>query len=72
MSFPLIRVSDRRSSTPGSMSAGSSTIEKSGRIWIAPKSSRRSPPSFASAPTIWRGSTRWRRPTSIRYAVIGC
>ena len=31
-------------------------------IWIAPKSPRGRPPSLASAPTIWRGSTFWRLP----------
>ena len=36
-----------------------------------PKSLRHRPPSLASAPTIWRGSTLWRLPTAIRYVAIG-
>ena len=47
-------------------SAGSSTRVWSGRTVILPKSLRRRPPSLASAPTIWRGSTLWRRPTASR------
>ena len=47
------------------------TSEKSGRIWMCPKSARRSPPSLAMAPTIWRGSTLWRLPTLIRYVAMG-
>ena len=59
MSASLSRVSADRS-------GGSSTSEKLGLMSIRPKSSRLRPPSLASAPTIWRGSTRWRLPTAIR------
>jgi len=66
ISLPLMRVPVSRARVPPGRSAGNSTIEKSGMIRMWPKSSRLRPPSFASAPTIWRGSTRCRLPTSMR------
>ncbi len=57
ISLPLMRVVSSRRSTSTLRSAGSSTSEWSILMAIAPKSPRDRPPSLASAPTIWRGST---------------
>ena len=71
MSLPEIRVLRSASQVSPDRSAGSSTNEWSGRMSIRPKSLRPRPPSFASAPTIWRGSTLCRLPTAMRYYAIG-
>ena len=70
MSLPEIRVPESCPGCRRAGRAGSSTSEKSGRMSMCPKSPRERPPSLASAPTIWRGSTLWRLPTAIRYDAI--
>jgi hypothetical protein len=66
ISSPPILVLERAFHCSLESSAGSSTNEKSERMSIPPIWLEWKPPSFARAPTIEPGWTRWRRPTAIR------